>query len=123
MKEETFVTVPLVRVSLTEDKNDPRCNRVAYFVKDTLIMDLSIEKEYAPIGEHFPAMILTQLLVTPHEHLALLSEFLTVGSSIDKDALASVLPSEISVDRYQALLDRTKKLLTPPDPDLSTDSP
>jgi hypothetical protein len=109
MPEEPLVTVPLVHVLLGEDEKDPAFTRIRYFVGDEVIMDLSVEKEYVPVRpDFFPEMVLTQLLVTPHPHLALLGEFAAVCASINPENVP--LPP----DRWEQLLSRTHQLLNPP---------
>lgn len=113
MSDDSLITVPLVRVNLSDDESDPSLTRIRYFVGDILIMDMSVEKAVVPIhpdGEHFPGMVLTQLLVTPHEHLMLLGDYLSIVQGID--------PAHVPVptERWQALLERTKLLLNPPMP-------
>lgn len=112
MPEENLVTVPLVHVQLSDDETESSYTQIRYFVEGEMIMDMSVEKEYVPSRpDFFPAMILTQLLVTPHHHLALLGEFAAVCAAID--------PKHVPVptDKWKQLLERTQQLLNPPPPE------
>lgn len=109
MEDETLVTVPLVRVHLCDDADMPGHTKVRYFVGDVMIMDMSVEKAYVPSSPGtFPAMILTQLLVTPHQHLSVLSEFSAICAEIDPEDVP------IAHDRWKSLLEQTRQLLNPP---------
>ncbi|RLC13131.1 MAG: hypothetical protein DRI24_16340 [Deltaproteobacteria bacterium] len=102
-------TTPLVSVNLSEDESDPNYTRIRYFVGDDEVMDMSVEKTYVPSSpSFFPAMALTQLLVTPHHHLALLGEYAAICADISPDAVP------VDPKRWKDLIDRTSQLLNPP---------
>lgn len=110
MPEEPLA-IPLVYVELSDDETEPAYTQIRYFVEGECIVDMSIEKEYVPFRpDFFPAMILTQLLVTPHQHLALLGEFATICAAINPEHVP------VPADTWKQLLERTQQLLNPPPP-------
>lgn len=64
---------PLVSVILS-DTGDEKHTRVSYFVGKTMIMDMDILKDVVPLDGPMDPMALTQLFVTPHELLGVLSD-------------------------------------------------
>jgi len=95
--------VPLVSVSLA-DAGDSRHTRVSYYVNNVMVMDMDILKELVPLANADP-MVLTQLLVTPHEHLAVLA-----------DVFALAQAKECSGPRWDSVVSRIGLLLGAPAP-------
>lgn len=95
------VTVPLVSVARTEC--DEKHTRITYYVGNTVLLDMEILKEYVPLTGPVDDLTLVQLLVTPHEHMAVLG-----------DLLAFAKANKTSGPEWDSLLARAERLLSPP---------
>lgn len=111
MPEEVVVTYPLVRVNMSESPRDESMTRVRYFIGDECVGDLDIDSTWLPLSadpQHYPVMALAQIFVTPHEHLAVISDFLAVANAID--------PTSLPIDQshWSSLIQKAEMLLNPP---------
>jgi len=93
--------IPLVSVSRS---NGPEGHtHLEYFVDDVLVMDMDILSEYVPSTGPIEKFPLVQLLVTPHEHIAVLA-----------DLLAYAKANKTAGEEWNGLLSRAESLLNPP---------
>ena len=99
---------PLVFTSLSVDSTStPEIASISYLVGDTKIMSAEIQKDIlVDENGNIDPMKLTQVLVTPHEPLAILEEVLTLRvtnntSSESWDAVVSRICSLLGVDPSQ----------------------
>lgn len=97
------IRIPLVSVTRSEQDNEH--TRLAYYVGETLLLDMEIRKEYIPSTGPLNEMALVQLLVTPHEHLALLENVLL---------LSKQAPPPQEGTQWADLLQKIEALLSPP---------
>lgn len=95
------IRVPLV--SYTRTTADERHTRLTYYVGNVSILEMDILKEYVPDSGAVSELTLVQLLVTPHEHLAVLADILSYAHA-----------GKTSGPEWEALLVRGQSLLSPP---------
>jgi len=102
--EAKSTKVPLVYTVVEDSKDHPDAVNVSYVVSDIVIMTAEIQRDIVCDPDGSPnLMTLTQLMVTPHEHLVCLDEVLTLAAS-----------GSLSGERWDALLARISALLSPP---------
>lgn len=85
------------------DAEDDKHTRLTYYVGDVVILDLDILREYVPAMGPVDELALVQLLVTPHEHLALLGDILSYSNA-----------GKVSGPEWDRLMQKVNSLLLPP---------
>jgi hypothetical protein len=96
------IRAPLVSVTRV-DAGDDKHTRLTYYVGETVIMDLDILREYVPSTGPVDELTLVQLLVTPHEHMALLGDILSYSAA-----------GKTSGPEWDGLMQRATSILIPP---------
>lgn len=90
-------------VSVTRTEGDEKHTRISYYVGDLMILDMDILKEIVPAIGEVDDLFLTQLLVTPHEHMAILSDVLSYSRA-----------GKTSGPEWETLMTRVESLLVAP---------
>ncbi len=95
--------VPLVSVVRTE--GDEKHTKIEYYTTSggILLLDMEILKEYVPSSGPLDELTLVQLLVTPHEHMAVLA-----------DIVALARAGKTAGPEWDSVLSRVENLLSPP---------
>lgn len=106
MTTQPLVKVPMVSTVVMDSPTKPDSVNISYYVGDTIIMTAEIQRDIL-LDEHgvLDQMTLTQLMVTPHEHLDCLDHVLSAHGR-----------GEVSGEDWEALMLRITSLLRPPQP-------
>lgn len=102
MTSNLVLKTPLVSVVRSES-SVPNHTRVSYYVNDLLIMDMDVLSDIVASTGPLNLMLLTQLLVTPHEHLASIADILSLAHG-----------KETEGPRWESALAKAKVLLEGP---------
>jgi len=93
--------IPLVSVSRT--KGSDGHTHLEYFVDDLCVLDMDILSDYVPYDGPLEKLPLVQLLVTPHEHISILS-----------DVLSYARAGKVSGPEWDSIMNRIESVLSPP---------